>query len=63
MTLACKCGSINLEYVEQDYPDDGLAHERYECADCGRTGSYRFGEQNGHRVERMSGCITENGVY
>jgi len=63
MTLVCKCGSPALEFIEQDYPDDGLAFERYECADCGRKGSYRFGLQNGRHVDRMTGCLTENGDY
>jgi len=61
--LACKCGSVDLEFVEQEYPDDGLAYERYECESCGRKGSYQFGNQNGRHVERMSGCITDNGDY
>lgn len=63
MTLICKCGSPALEFVEQQYPDDGLAYERYECADCGRKGSYEFGERNGHSVDRMSGCLTTSGEY
>jgi transposase-like protein len=58
MTLACKCGSLELEFVEQEYPDEGLAYERYECASCGRKGSYRFGTRNGRTVDEKSGCLT-----
>ena len=63
MTLQCQCGSPALEFEDQHYPDDGLALERYKCADCGRMGSFEFGNQNGRHVERMSGCVTENGDY
>jgi len=58
MTLICKCGSHALEFVEQNYSDDGLAYERYECGVCGRKGSYRFGERNGRHVDEKSGCLT-----
>ena len=58
MTLVCECGSRALEFEFQDYPDNGLATEKYKCAMCGRTGTYRFGEQNGRHVDEMTGCLT-----
>jgi len=64
MTLICECGSHAIEIVEQNYPTDdqgnpdGLAFEKYECAHCGRTGGFRFGERNGQHIERTSGCVT-----
>jgi len=63
MTLQCECGSVALEFEEQSYPDNGLAYEKYRCEACGRTGEYEFGEQNGQHVDRMRGCLTENGSY
>jgi transposase-like protein len=63
MVLACECGSVALSFEDQHYPENGLALERYKCDMCGRTGTFEFGEQNGKHVERMSGCVTENGVY
>ena len=60
MTLVCECGSPAIEIVDATYPEDadgrptGTAVERYECQDCGRTGSYTFGGN----VERTSGCVT-----
>ncbi len=63
MTLICECGSHDLEFEYQSYPEDdgratGIATERYKCALCGRTGTYRFGERNGRQVNEMSGCLT-----
>jgi len=59
MVLQCKCGGV-LEITDQSYPDNGLAFEQYECVSCNRTGTFRFGEQNGNHVERMNGCVTSN---
>jgi len=59
MVLQCKCGGM-LEITEQSYPENGLAFEQYECVSCGRTGTFKFGEQNGTHVERMGGCVTSD---
>lgn len=66
MTLVCECGSPAIEIVDATYPEDddgrptGSAFERYECQDCGRTGSYTFGGN----VEQTSGCVTtQRGSY
>jgi hypothetical protein len=53
MTLVCECGSHALEITSQSYGEK-TAFEAYKCEDCGRTGSYTFG--NGQ--DRMSGCLT-----
>jgi hypothetical protein len=58
--LVCECGSPAIEKVAATYPTDadgrpvGTAFERYECQDCGRTGSFAFGDGD----ERASGCVT-----
>lgn len=52
MTLQCRCGGA-LELTDQVYTDD-LATERYRCASCGATGTYRFGADG----DVMSGCVT-----
>ncbi|MCD2199099.1 hypothetical protein LPA44_04190 [Halobacterium sp. KA-4] len=63
MTLVCECGSPAIEIVDATYPEDangnptGTATERYECLDCGRTGTYAFGDG----TDRMSGCVTSDG--
>ncbi len=54
MTLTCKhCGGA-LELEGQSYGPE-TAHESYRCANCGATGTYRFGEGGEH----MSGCVTD----
>ena len=64
MVLVCQCGSHALEFTYQHYPEDedgfatGIATEEYECAHCGKTGTFRFGEKNGRHIEEMSGCLT-----
>jgi len=61
--LVCKCGG-SLEITSQTYPEDedgnniGMALEVYECASCGRTGSFKFGQGQ----EIMSGCVTCNEI-
>jgi len=60
VTLVCECGSSEIEIVDATYHEDadgrptGTGHERYECQECGRTGSLAFGGG----VERTSGCVT-----
>jgi hypothetical protein len=56
MTLRCECGGA-VELTGQSYGED-VAFESYECASCGRTGSYTFGADG----ERMTGCLTDGGV-
>ncbi len=54
MTLRCECGGM-LEITGQNYgKTDAL--EEYECVDCGRTGTYSFGDG----PERMTGCVTSS---
>ena len=52
-TLRCECGGC-VEIQEGSYDDaTGRAFETYECVNCGRRGSFTFG--NG-RSEK-SGCL------
>jgi len=51
MTLRCECGGA-VELQAQSY-NDTTAHETYECASCGRTGSLSFGDYG----ETKTGCL------
>ena len=51
MVLQCQCGG-SIEIVEQSYSDD-FAFEKYECVNCGREGTYTFGDGQ----ESTSGCV------
>lgn len=65
MVLRCECGGV-LKFEDQHYPENeegqavGIAYEKYRCVNCNKTGTYEFGEQNGRRIERMSGCVTSS---
>jgi hypothetical protein len=52
MTLQCECGGA-LELTDQVNTDD-LVTERYRCASCGETGTYRFDVDG----DATSGCVT-----
>lgn len=49
MTLQCQCGGA-LEMTSQSYGQN--SYERYECASCRETGSYRFGDKT-----ETTGCV------
>ena len=52
-TLRCECGGA-VELTSGSYDDDsGRAFETYECASCGRKGTFTFG--NGRSSK--SGCL------
>lgn len=69
MVLTCTCGCRDIEIKNASYPEDangnpaGIAVETYECAMCGRTGTFRFGDDNGRHVEETSGCVTTTDGY
>ena len=63
VTLRCECGG-RVEVQTGSYPEDddgnptGEAIELYECVECGRIGTYSFGDGR----DRTSGCVTTSGV-
>lgn len=62
VTLRCECGGP-LELTSGSYDRDedgqitgeGRAIETYECVECGRNGSYGFGD---HGPDVTRGCVT-----
>lgn len=49
--IQCECGGA-LKLQSQSYGED-TAFESYECASCGETGTYTFGDCQ----DRVSGCV------
>lgn len=61
MTLACtECDSRDLRITDQSYTKDS-AVERYECGDCGATGTLRMTGHPGGTESRCTGSITSRG--
>lgn len=59
MTLVCdSCGSYDLAITYQNYTET-TAFERYECENCGATGTLRHSETN-TRGATLSGSLTDD---
>jgi hypothetical protein len=61
MTLRCECGGA-VEIVDGSEPDPDASSffEVYECASCGRTGTYTH-HTNPSRSDEYGGCLTSSG--
>jgi len=54
VTLRCGCGGV-VEITSATYGDERMI-ERYECAACGRTGTFSSGPPG----ERTTGCVVRS---
>jgi hypothetical protein len=58
MTLRCQCGGVvEIQDGSDPDPEATMFWERYECVECGRTGTYTHYTEPG-RSDDYGGCLT-----